>query len=192
MGRIDGVNGFGELADDERAAVLDGLASRAADGDVEALDSLLTLVDGHRLARGAIRRLIVNDADADDVAQDVLIKVSAGIGSYRGQSKFTTWLYTVARNAAITHLRRSRDDVTLGDHERMSPTQRVSSMIAGRDQLRSAIDALPGHYRDVVLLRDVDGHDYASIAQRLDIEVGTVRSRLARGRAMIARSIEAA
>ena len=190
MGRVDDVRGFTGLSDDDRAALLDRLATAAAHGEVDALDDLLTLVDNHRLARGAIRRLIVNDTDADDVAQDVLIKVASGIGSFRGQAKFTTWLHTVARNAAIAHLRRSRDDVTLGDDERQSPTQRVSSLIAGRDQLRTAIDALPDHYREVLLLRDVDGHDYASIAERLSIEVGTVRSRLARGRAMVARSIE--
>jgi len=190
VGRIDDVTAFAELSEGDRTSLLDRLATAAAAGDLEALDHLLTLVDKHRLARGAIRRLVVNDTDADDVAQDVLIKVSAGIGSYRGEAKFTTWLHTVARNAAITHLRRSRDDVTLGDDDRQSPTQRVSSLIAGRDQLRSAIDALPDHYRAVILLRDVDGHDYASIADQLDIEVGTVRSRLARGRAMVARTIE--
>ena len=191
MGRVDDIRRFADLAADDRAALLEDLAAAAADGDTDALDTLLTLVDNHRLARGAIRRLIVNDTDADDVAQDVLIKVASGIGSFRGHAKFTTWLHTVARNAAIAHLRRSRDDVTLGDDERRSPTQRISSLIAGRDQLRTAIDALPDHYREVLLLRDVDGHDYASIAERLSIEVGTVRSRLARGRAMVARSIEA-
>ena len=180
---------FVELDDLERAAHIDQLAAEAAGGDAAALDDLLTLIDAHRLARGAIRRLIVDDADADDVAQDVLIKVAAGIGGFRGESRFTTWLHAVARNCAIGHLRRTRDDVALRDEE-MSPAQRVSSLIATRGDLRAAIDRLPEHYRDVVVLRDVDGLAYAAIADRLTIEVGTVRSRLARGRALVARSLD--
>ncbi len=167
---------------------LDALALRAAGGDVQSLDRLLTVIDTERLARPAIRSLIVNDTDADDLAQDVLIKVSSGITTFQGNAKFTTWLYTVARNCAINHLRRNRSDVELRDDD-VSPTKRVSSIISSRHDIEAALGALPEHYRDVVVLRDVDGLSYADIAQRLGIEVGTVRSRLARGRAMAAQTL---
>ncbi len=181
-GETTTVDGMNQVVD------LDALALRAAGGDVRALDHLLTVIDTERLARPAIRSLIVDDTDADDLAQDVLIKVSSGITTFQGNAKFTTWLYTVARNCAINHLRRNRADVELRDDD-VSPTQRVSSIISSRHDIEAALSALPEHYRNVVVLRDVDGLSYADIAQRLGIEVGTVRSRLARGRAMAAQTL---
>lgn len=172
-------------------ADLDAIALRAAAGDVQSLDRLLTIIDTERLARPAIRSLIIDDADADDLAQDVLIKLSSGITTFKGTAKFTTWLHTVARNCAINHLRRKRSDVELRDDD-VSPTQRVSSIISNRHDIQAALDALPEHYRSVVVLRDIDGRTYADIAQRLGIEIGTVRSRLARGRAMAAQTLLAA
>ncbi len=187
--RREHVERFGRLDDGERTALLDGLAADAGGGDAAALDQLLSLIDAHRLGRGPIRSLIVNDADADDVAQDVLIKVAAGIGGFRGESRFTTWLHTVARNCAIAHLRRRRDDTTLREQD-LSLQRRVSSLIATRDDLRAAIEDLPEHYRAVIVLRDVHGRSYAEVARQLDLEVGTVRSRLARGRALLAQTLE--
>jgi RNA polymerase sigma-70 factor (ECF subfamily) len=172
---------------EERAELLDRLAVGAAAGSAADLEELLDLIDRHRLARPSIRRLIVDDHDADDVAQDVLIKVASGIGSYRGEARFTTWLFAVARNCALGHLRRSKPVVEL-DEDDLPPGRRVSSLIATRDDLRGAIDALPEHYRSVVVLRDVDGLTYEEIATTLDLQVGTVRSRLARGRALVAGS----
>ncbi len=171
-----------------QTADIDVLARQAAAGDTQALDRLLTIIDTKRLARPAIRSLIVDDTDADDLAQDVLIKVSSGITSFKGEAKFTTWLHTVARNCAINHLRRKRSDVELRDDD-ISPTQRVSSIISSRQDIESALNGLPDHYRDVVLLRDVDGLSYDDIASRLTINIGTVRSRLARGRAIAAQSL---
>ncbi len=167
---------------------IDVLARQAAAGDPRSLDQLLTVIDNERLARPAIRSLIVDDTDADDLAQDVLIKVSSGITTFKGDAKFTTWLYTVARNCAISHLRRKRDDVQLRDDD-VSPTQRVSSIISSRHDIAAALRDLPDHYREVVMLRDVDGLSYGDIAEQLTINIGTVRSRLARGRAMAAQSL---
>lgn len=169
---------------------LDALAIKAAGGDMASLDRLLSVIDNERLARPAIRSLIVNDTDADDLAQDVLIKVSSGIKTFKGDAKFTTWLHTVARNCALNHLRRQRHDVELRDDD-ISPTERVSSIISNRRDIESALAALPDHYREVVILRDVEGLSYTDIADRVGIELGTVRSRLARGRALAAQALVA-
>jgi RNA polymerase sigma-70 factor (ECF subfamily) len=175
---------FADLDSEDRAALLDELARQAAAGSATALDDLLTLVDRFRLARPSIRRLIVDDDDADDVAQDVLIQVAAGITSFRGDARFTTWLFTVARNAAVGHLRRVKPAVSLPEDD-LGSSERVSSMIATRDDLRAAIEGLPEHYRSVVVARDVHGHSYQEIARMQGLEIGTVRSRLARGRALV-------
>lgn len=180
---------YGELSGDEQHELLNGLAGKAAAGDAGALDSLLAIVDGHRLSRTAVRRLVVNDADAEDVYQDVLIRVAQRIDGFAGQSRFTTWLYTVARNAAIDHLRRQKKVETIDEARTMSDAERVSSLIAGRADLRAVLNSLPGHYRVVVTLRDIEGRSYEDIAARLEIPLNTVRSRLARGRALMAREL---
>lgn len=183
---------FVALSDDERVALLDGLAAKGSKGDTDSLDGLLRLVDEHRLARPSIRRLVVNDADVDDVNQDVLIRISQNISSYRGDARFTTWLYSIARNAAIDFLRRQREHDTLADDDRLSAAERVSSMIATRNDLQAAVDALPEHYRVPLQMRDMEGHSYEQIADSLGIELNTVRSRIARGRALVATSLQPA
>lgn len=176
----------------ERNAIVDAVARGASTGSTACLDALLALIDEQRLDRTSIRKLIVNDHDADDVHQDVLIAVARSIGNFRGEASFNTWLYTVARNTAASHLRRQRDTQALadGDDEAITTAQRLSSMIATRSALRDAVDTLPVHYRDPVVLRDVEQLSYEQIADRLGINLNTVKSRLSRGRAMVASGLE--
>ncbi len=181
---------FVSLEQDAKVALLDRLAISSAEGATESLDTLLRLIDEHRLARPSIRRLIVNDADVDDVNQDVLIRVSQRISSFRGESRFTTWLFTIARNTSIDFLRRQREHDQLDEDDRLSTAQRVSSMIATRSDLQAAVDALPDHYRLPLQLRDMQGNSYSQIAEQLDIELNTVRSRIARGRALVAAALQ--
>lgn len=172
-----------------RAAILDPLAMRAAAGSRGALGALLRAVDQFRLAQPAIRRLIVDGHDAEEVAQDVLIEIARSIGSYRGDSRFTTWLYSVARHTAAGFLRRRKDALSLGDRDVVAPGARLSSMIATRASIRSALDGLAPEYRDAVVLRDVERLAYQEIADRLGLNLNTARSRIARGRAMLANAI---
>lgn len=184
--------GASELADQhERNAIVDAVAQGAATGSTVCLDALLALIDEQRLDRTSIRKLIVNDHDADDVHQDVLIAVARSIQNFRGDASFNTWLYAVARNTAASHLRRQRDTQALADgDDAITTAQRVSSMIATRSALRDAVDALPVHYRDPVVLRDVEQLSYEQIADRLGINLNTVKSRLSRGRAMVATGLD--
>lgn len=175
---------------DERRAVLDALASGASTGSPSCLDALLAAIDRDHLDRPAIRRIIVNDHDADDVHQDVLISVARSITRFRSEASFTTWLHTVARNAAIAHLRRIKDTQQLGpDDQAMTVAPRLSSMIADRQTLQAAVAELPDHYRIPVILRDIEQHSYDEIAASMDIGVNTVKSRLSRGRAMVAQNL---
>jgi len=184
------IDRYGELPDDERVALLDDLAARSATGDTIALDGLLAVVDGHQLTRTAIRRLIVQDRDAEDVHQDVLIRVAERIDGFQGSSRFTTWLHTVSRNAAIDHLRRQRPTEQLPDIDGpVSDARRVSSLISSQADIRAVFDGLPDHYREIVTLRDVEGLSYEAIANQLDLPLNTVRSRLARGRALVAKRL---
>jgi len=176
------------LAEDTEGALLGQVALAAAGGSAAALDLLLTAIDQLPLLRAAIGRLVLEPATVDDVAQDVLIAVAEKIAGFRGEAKFTTWLYQVARFKAIDHLRRQRDDDSIDDEPAPGPTEteRMSSLIASRSTIRDAIEALPEHYRTAVVLRDIERAPYAEIAARTGIPVNTAKTHVARGRALLA------
>ncbi len=177
-------------ADQDRAEAsdhLNALALKAAGGSSTALDELLQNVDDQRMANAIVRRFILNEELVDEATQDTLIAVAESIHKFRSESKFTTWLYSIARNVAIGHLRRINPDVSLDTAENSAgDSRRLSSVVSERTAIQRAIAQLPSHYRETVMLRDVERRSYEEIAEELDIELNTVRSRLARGRALLA------
>lgn len=158
----------------------------AQGGDRAALDTLLRR--HYDRLYGLCRRMTGNPADAADACQEALIAVVRGLPSFDGRSAFGTWAYRVATNACLDELRRRRrrpepglpelGDVpaTTGDPEEGATT---------RLDLDVALQALPADYRAAVVLRDVCGLSYDEIAAALGIPAGTVRSRIARGRAAL-------
>lgn len=170
---------------DALAAVLDPLAADAAAGSAAALELVLWAVDELGLAQPPIRSLLVNRADIEDVSQDVLIAVAETIGRFRGGSRFRTWLNQVARFKAIAHLRRKRDEAHLDDAE-PSDTVRISSVLAEKRTLHDVMEDLPSYYYEAVVLRDVHQLPYDEIGRKLEITPASVRSRVARGRALVA------
>jgi RNA polymerase sigma-70 factor (ECF subfamily) len=193
---------LGELTDEaDHDAALDVLAevaaggardgsSGAGGGSALATELLIEALDRFGTARHAVRRFLVDDAAVDDVTQDTLVTVAQSVGSFRGESKFTTWLHQVARNRAVDHLRRVRATDPLGDGPEPAPppgtAARMSSLIASRDAVRQLLQELPDRYRDAVMLRDVEHLPYAEVATRLGRNVNTVKSHVARGRALLA------
>lgn len=181
--------------EDERSEIgeqLDAYAQQAAAGSREALDTLLQMVDDNRLANATVRRFILNEELVEEATQDTLIAVAESIHKFRSESRFTTWLYSIARNVAIGHLRKMNPESPLdvADEEAAAGAgRRLSSVVAERTAIQYAIEQLPPHYRDTVMLRDVERRSYEEIAEALGIELNTVRSRLARGRAMLAAAI---
>lgn len=171
------------------AAVLDELAARAAGGDEVALEILLERLDEDRVLHRFISGLLLDEAAIDDVAQDTLISIAGSIGSFSGRSKFTTWVHRVARNRTVDHLRRQRETAPLAEDPDLGPAQRMSSIIATRVSVQEALAQLPAKYRDPVTLRDVEGQSYQEVAERLALSVGTVKSQVSRGRAMLAATL---
>jgi len=162
-------------------------------GDRRALDALLRRhIDRiHALCR----RILGNDADAADATQEALIAVVRGLPRFDGRSAFSTWSYRVATNACLDEARRrSRRAGVLADEAlegaaASSPVSRapdVFDRIGDRIDIDAALATLSPEFRTAVVLRDVMGLDYAEIADILDVPPGTVRSRIARGRAGVA------
>jgi len=174
--------------DDDRT-----LVAAAQSGDRAALDELLR----HHYDRiwAICRRIAGNDADAADATQEALLAIVRGLEKFDGRAAFSTWSYRVATNACLDELRRRKRRPTpelVDEHEGWADraeddhSPAFDEQVAVRDELDTALAALPEEFRIPVILRDQLGLDYAEIASTLDIPPGTVRSRIARGRSKLA------
>jgi RNA polymerase sigma-70 factor, ECF subfamily len=165
------------------------LLAAARRGDRAALDTLLRrhFDRVHALAR----RMMNNDADADDATQNALIAAVRGLPKFDGRSAFSTWLYRITTNACLDELRRRgrRPIPTETFADRPTTSVGVAELVTGRHDIDAALRSLPPEFRACVVLRDLCDLDYAEIASVLNIPAGTVRSRIARGRAVVAEAI---
>jgi RNA polymerase sigma-70 factor, ECF subfamily len=175
---------------DDRDQALDLLARRAAEGSPLAVELLIETVDRWDVARSVVRGVLLDESAVDDVTQDTLITVAQAIRSFRGDAKFTTWLHRLARNRVVDYLRRARSTEPLDDHEPAGAAAHMSSLIASRHAVRQLLDELPETYRTAVVLRDVEHLPYAEVATRLGRNLNTVKSHVARGRALLAGLVE--
>lgn len=161
------------------------LAEQARGGDRDALEQLLRR--HHDRIAALCRRMCGNDADAADATQEALIAVVRGLDRFDGRASFGTWAYRVATNACLDELRRRarRPVVGLGGlAEPVSGADPAASVAAALD-VDAALATVPLEFRVAVVLRDLCALDYREIADVLDIPIGTVRSRIARGRAAL-------
>ncbi|KAA1415845.1 sigma-70 family RNA polymerase sigma factor [Nocardioides humilatus] len=184
------VTDYAAAGSDERVAILDALAVLGAAGAVPATEVLLELVHKHRIAQPAITSLLVDPADIEDAAQLTLITVMEKIAQFEGRSRFQTWVRAIARNEALQVLRRKqRKSEPTGDEvpELAAFSRRLSSVVADEHAVRQALERVPEPYREALVLREFDGLGYDEIAERLGVPVGTVRSRIARARDLLAK-----
>jgi RNA polymerase sigma-70 factor (ECF subfamily) len=141
------------------------------------------------------RRMVRTDADAEDVMQDVLLKVVRKLPTFRGASALPTWLHRVTVNTALSHRRklavreehRCRDpfDTILADETQAHPSPTPETQLLNRETqnlIDRAIAKLPPLYREVFLLADVEELPNADIAERLGLSLAAVKSRLHRAR----------
>ena len=157
------------------------LIDRSAAGDQEAFRQLVLRY--HRLVINVAFRALGELALAEDVAQDVFIKVYKALPGYRHEKPFTHWLHRVAANAVTDALRRRRPIVSLDGMEQQPASRDGDPQdIAARHDMqravRHAIASLPSHYRDAIALQAFGELSYEEIAKTLDIPLGTVMSRL--------------
>lgn len=171
----------------DRDRALGALAEAAQTGDTGALDLLLYAIVSRRLAEPAIRKLLFDPNDVDDVVQNVLIVVAEQIGTFRGEAVFMTWLQGVARNKALEYLRRKKDNDPLSSS--VGDATRMSSMVAADVAVQRLLDTLPQHYAQAVRLRDIEGLSYAHVAEHLDLNLNTARAHISRGRALLAATV---
>jgi RNA polymerase sigma-70 factor (ECF subfamily) len=171
------------------------LVDRCQRGDKLAFQKLVIRYQRrvYSIAYGFVR----NGEDAMDLTQDVFLKVHRNLDGFQGSSSFYTWLYRIAVNVSIDHIRRNRrrkDDVDyddrLGHQEAASSDSPVISTSTGLspavalrnkelgDRIMKAMDLVSEAHREILVLREIEGLSYEELAEVLDIPKGTVMSRL--------------
>ncbi|MEM7414216.1 MAG: sigma-70 family RNA polymerase sigma factor [Gemmatimonadota bacterium] len=167
---------------------------RAASGDAEALDEIAA-AHRSRVLRTAIH--LTGDPDlAEDVTQDVFVRLQNALLGFRGDADLSTWLYRVTLNLCRDHARRrSRraevglDQINPVDNDTTNP-ERALALDRLRDALRQALANLPDEQREVVTLRFISDLPYAEIARLTGLPEGTVASRVFRGLRRLGETVE--
>src|SRR5215831_14240729 len=144
------------------------------------------------------RWLAGNDHDAQDVAQEASLRAFKYFGSYRGDNA-RAWLLSIVRNSFHTWLRKNRPTEKLEMTEEIleieDPSVTVeafNALFVDADAVRRAIAELPLDFREIVILREMEGFSYKEIAELAEVPIGTVMSRLARARKLLQKSLAAA
>ena len=137
-------------------------------GDTNAFEALV--VAYQKQVYNLALRTVGNEEDAADMTQEVFLRAYRALGTFRGESKFSVWLYRLTTNVCIDFLR----------SRRRHPT--VSLTASEDDDVARGLDSLPDDARKILILRELDGLSYAEIGKVLHLEAGTVKSRLFRAR----------
>lgn len=156
------------------------LVQKARDGDREALEMLL--YDNYKIVFGYLFKLTMNEETARDIAQEVMVRAIVNIGSFKGDSKFSTWLVTIASNIYRDNIRKNKriSDVEI-ENIKIEAADNVEATVINRDninRLKKLLLQLPDEKRMVFILKHYYNYSYEEIAKILKCPVGTVRSRL--------------
>lgn len=170
------------------------LAQRAAKGDPAAFEEIVDRYQ--KMIYNVCLSKLRSREDALDVSQDTFLCAYRAIGSFRGDSKLSSWLYRICINCVVNHQRKKESIVSaekdedgvgleLPDTDEGSDPQTALEKRERIRAIRRAIDSLPDESRQIVILREYENLSYQEIADMLGLEVGTVKSRLNRAREKI-------
>ena len=172
------------------------LVARAARGEPQALARLLEEQRGRIVALA--RFFTGRNEDAEDLAQDILLRMVLALPTLDCAETFDVWIYRLSRNRCVDHFRRRRleagwpsepePNVILWRDDVVPPDQALEASQSAR-RLRAAIRALPRVWRTAIVLRDLQDLPYEEVAARLRVPIGTVKSRINRGRARLAAAL---
>lgn len=168
--------------------------NQVLDGDVNAFEALVK--EYEKNVYNLALRMTGNAEDAADMSQEAFIKAYNSLSNFRGDSKFSVWLYRIVSNLCLDLLRskKRRPTVSLSAEnddgeeveldvadESQSPETLLERKLT-REAVRNGLESLPPEHREILLLREIQGLSYEEIAQALTLEAGTVKSRIFRAR----------
>lgn len=163
------------------------LTQAASNGDMVAFEEIYQR--HHRRVYSICLRMLQNVYEAEDLTQDVFIQLYRKVGSFRGDSAFTTWLHRMTVNQVLMHFRKRNVKYEKVTEEGETPDQVVAGTgdpdrmrVVDKIALESAIDQLPDGYKNVFVLHDVEGFEHEEVARILGCSVGTSKSQLHKAR----------
>ncbi len=163
------------------------LCAMAAEGSLAAFEVIYSRY--HRRTYSLALRMTSSQTDAEDLTQEVFVQLFKKIGSFRGDSAFSTWLHRMTVNQVLMHFRRrtvknerTSDDGEMPEQTVLGSANPGKMQIIDRIALKNAIAELPEGYRNVFILHDVNGFEHEEVAKRLGISVGTSKSQLHKAR----------
>ena len=176
----------GSIKDLDKATDLQ-LAKSAGHNDMGAFEEIYKR--HHRRVYSVCLRMLQNTSEAEDLTQDTFIQLYRKIGSFRGDSAFTTWLHRMTVNQVLMHFRKRSVKYEKTTEEGETPDQIVSGttnpmrmQIVDKIALENAIEQLPLGYKNVFVLHDVEGFEHEEVARILGCSVGTSKSQLHKAR----------
>jgi RNA polymerase sigma-70 factor (ECF subfamily) len=168
------------------------LAQAASQGEMSCFEELYQR--HNRRVYSLCLRMTQNQSEAEDLAQEVFIQLFRKLGSFRGESAFTTWLHRLTVNQVLMHFRKRSVKLEQTTEEGETPVQIVVGTanpnqmpVVDRIALDKAISQLPPGYKSVFLLHDVEGHEHEEVAKILGCSVGTSKSQLHKARMKLRR-----
>ena len=163
------------------------LTQAAANGNMIAFEEIYSR--HHRRVYSICLRMLQNATEAEDLTQDVFIQLHRKIGSFRGDSAFTTWLHRLTVNQVLMHFRKRNVKFEKTTEEGETPVQIVPGTenqsrmpVVDKIAIEHAIEQLPNGYRNVFVLHDVEGYEHEEVARILGCSVGTSKSQLHKAR----------
>lgn len=178
------------------------LIRRVQAGDAEAFEKLMLAHE--KAVFNLALRMTENREDAEDVSQEAFLKAYRSLSDFRGESKFSVWLYRIVSNVCLDFLRRKRRrpsaSLTVEDDEgeevpwdvpdeRYTPERLLERKLT-QEAVRKGLAALPENQRKILLLREIKGLSYEEIGEVLDLDPGTVKSRIFRARKRLCAFLE--
>ncbi len=186
------ISAFASSQDSEKPVITEktadfDLTQMAADGNIEAFEMLYTKY--HRRAYSLCLRMTNNVTEAEDLTQEAFIQLFRKVGSFRGDSAFTTWFHRLTVNQVLMHFRKrsiknekTTEDGELPEKVKSDKSFQSQTPILNRMDLKKAIAELPPGYRAVFVLHDVEGFEHSEVADMLGISIGTSKSQLHKAR----------
>lgn len=172
------------------------LVRKSSKGDTKAFEKLVLKYQNKMYY--LCLKITKNEADAEDASQNAFIKAYKAIGSFKGQSAFSTWLYSIGRNSALDILKKRKDHENIDEQYDIAdvkldynPEQNVVKKETA-EILKKLIYGLPKDMREIIILREIKQMQYSEIAEILGISEGTVKSRISRAREKLREEIKKA
>ena len=179
------------------SSVNSGLIKKARRGDGRAFSML---IENHeRFVFNVVYRITGNAEDARDVSQEAFIKAFKNFESYDESSAFSTWLYRIAVNTAIDYIRKRKKENSISfedyivDEKNQKGDSGIEEKVISKEGVKniiSAVNMLEDEFKTVIVLRDMEGMEYKEISDITGLPLGTVKSRLSRGRGKLRQMIE--